>query len=158
MTLRDATAADVEIIGQLIEGLAEYEGLAHEVAWTVDDLRRQLFSGSSSTRVTLAVHDATGEVAGFALWFPTFSTFRGDHGIWLEDLFVKPQFRGNGYGQQLLAFLRASTTGRVEWMVLDWNEPSIAFYDALGATPVPGWTRYRWVTDAGSGDAVPQSP
>ena len=152
MTLRDATTADVEIIGQLISELADYEGLAHEVAWTVDELRQQLFSGASSTRVTLAVHDATGEIAGFALWFPTFSTFRGDHGIWLEDLFVRPEFRGHGYGRALLTFLRASTTGRVEWMVLDWNEPSIAFYDSLGAAPVPGWTRYRWVAGAPLGE------
>ena len=148
MTVRNATADDIETIADLIAGLADYEGLSHEVVWTVDELRQQLFGGASSTRVTLAVHDATGEVAGFALWFPTFSTFRGDHGIWLEDLFVTPGFRGQGFGQELLAYLRASTSGRVEWMVLDWNEPSIAFYDALGATPVPGWIRYRWVTDA----------
>ena len=154
MTLRSATADDVESIGELISGLAEYEGLAHEVAWTVDELRQQLFDAGSSTRVTLAVHDATGEVAGFALWFPTFSTFRNDHGIWLEDLFVKPEFRGHGYGQELLAFLRASTTGRVEWMVLDWNEPSIKFYDSLGAAPVPGWTRYRWVGAASQDGAA----
>jgi GNAT superfamily N-acetyltransferase len=143
--LREATIEDAEVIGQLIRGLAEYEQLAHEVAWTAESLREQLFAPNSSTRVTLAVHDPTGEVAGCALWFPTFSTFRGDHGIWLEDLFVLPEFRGFGYGQALLADLRARTPGRVEWMVLDWNEPSIKFYNSLGAEPVPGWTRYRWL-------------
>ena len=151
MTLRAATVDDVATIGALISGLAEYEGLAHEVAWSVDELEAQLFGTTSCANVTLAVHDATGEVAGFALWFPTFSTFRGDHGIWLEDLFVKPEFRGHGFGLELLSFLRQATTGRVEWMVLDWNEPSIKFYESLGASSVPGWTRFRWV------DAAPTS-
>lgn len=156
MTLRPATADDTETIGALIRGLADYEGLAHEITWSIEELKEQLFGGGSPTKVTLAVHEATGEVAGFALWFPTFSTFRGDHGIWLEDLFVRPEFRGHGYGQALLQFLRSSTNGRVEWMVLDWNEPSIRFYDSLGARPVGGWTRYRWV-DGTSGIDSPQS-
>lgn len=147
MTLRNATVDDIETIGALIKGLADYEDLAHEVTWSLDELREQLFGPASSTKVTLAIHETTNEVAGFALWFPTFSTFRGDHGIWLEDLFVKPEFRGYGYGQALLGFLRDATPGRVEWMVLDWNEPSIKFYDSLGAAPVPGWTRYRWLAD-----------
>jgi GNAT superfamily N-acetyltransferase len=145
MSLREATVDDVAVIGYLIRGLAEYEKLAHEVVWDIDELRANLFGEHSTTRVTLAVDDATGEVAGFALWFPTFSTFRGDHGIYLEDLFVKPEFRGGGHGLALLNDLRARTNGRVEWMVLDWNEPSIRFYDALGAEPVPGWIRYRWL-------------
>jgi GNAT superfamily N-acetyltransferase len=143
--LRVATVDDVVIIGELIRGLAEYEQLAHEIEWSLETLREQLFAPGSSTQVTLAIHDSTGEVAGFALWYPTFSTFRGDNGVWLEDLFVLPEFRGFGYGQALLADLRTRTTGRVEWMVLDWNEPSIQFYNSLGAEPVPGWTRYRWL-------------
>jgi GNAT superfamily N-acetyltransferase len=147
MSLRPATIDDVETIGALIKGLAEYEKLADEVVWTIDELRASLFSPDSQTKVTLAVHDETGEVAGFALWFQTFSTFRGDHGIYLEDLFVKPEFRGHGYGLSLLNDLRARTNGRVEWMVLDWNEPTIKFYESLGANPVPGWTRFRWLAD-----------
>ena len=87
---------------------------------------------------------ADGEVAGFALYFTTFSTFRGDPGIWLEDLFVRPAFRKQGLGLALLQRLRDMTAGRVEWAVLDWNEPSIGFYQSLGARPVEGWTRYRW--------------
>ena len=84
-------------------------------------------------------------MAGFALWFRTFSTFLGRPGIWLEDLFVRPSSRGRGHGRALLDALRELTDGRVEWAVLDWNESSIAFYESLGARPVPGWTRYRWL-------------
>ena len=80
-----------------------------------------------------------------ALWFPTFSTFLGRPGIWLEDLFVRPAHRGDGYGKALLTTLMAMSPGRVEWTVLDWNQPSIDFYHSLGAEPVDGWTRYRWV-------------
>lgn len=150
MTLREATINDVEIIGALIKGLAEYERLAHEVRWTIEELRDSLFGSGSTTRVTLAVDDDTDEVAGFALWYPTFSTFRGDRGIWLEDLFVLPQFRGAGHGMALLDDLRRRTAGRVEWVVLDWNEPSIKLYESLGARPVAGWTRFRWLPDDGA--------
>jgi GNAT superfamily N-acetyltransferase len=145
MSLRPATVDDIDTIGALIVGLAEYEKLPHEVTWTLDSLREELFQPGSSTKVTLAIHDATGDVAGMSLWFPTFSTFRGDHGIWLEDLFVLPTFRGHGYGLALLNDLRSQTNGRIEWMVLDWNEPSIKFYESLGAAPVPGWSRFRWL-------------
>jgi GNAT superfamily N-acetyltransferase len=127
MSIRSANIDDTETIGELIVGLAEYEELVHEVVWTVPQLR------------------ATGAVAGFALWYPTFSTFLGSSGIWLEDLFVKPEFRGGGHGLALLKTLRDRTNGRVEWSVLDWNEPSIRFYESLGAQPVDGWTRYRWL-------------
>ena len=150
MTLREATTNDVEIIGALIKGLAEYEQLSHEVRWTVEELRDSLFGPGSTTCVTLAVDDGTNEVAGFALWYPTFSTFRGDRGIWLEDLFVLPQFRGAGHGMALLQDLRQRTDGRVEWVVLDWNEPSIKLYESLGAEPVSGWTRFRWLPDDGA--------
>lgn len=150
MTLREATANDVEIIGALIKGLAEYEQLGHEVQWTIEELRDALFGSGSTTSVTLAMDDNTGEVAGFALWYPTFSTFRGDRGIWLEDLFVLPKFRRAGHGMALLQELRQRTQGRVEWMVLDWNEPSIKLYESLGAKPVAGWTRFRWLFDDGA--------
>jgi GNAT superfamily N-acetyltransferase len=90
-----------------------------------------------------------GAVAGFALWFPTFSTFLGRPGIWLEDLFVRPAFRGRGFGTALLLCLRDLTDDRVEWAVLDWNTPSVEFYESLGARPVDGWTRYRWLKTPG---------
>ena len=149
MTLRDATVEDSQVIGELIRGLAEYEKLAHEVVWTADELREGIFGAGSTTRVTLAIDDATGIVAGFALWFPTFSTFLAVRGIWLEDLFVRPEFRGRGFGLELLQDLRSRTQGRVEWMVLDWNEPSIKFYESLGARPVAEWTRFRWMAADG---------
>ena len=93
----------------------------------------------------LAVDDDGGAVAGLALFHGTFSTWLGKPGIWLEDLFVRPEHRGKGHGLALLQHLRTLTDGRIEWAVLDWNTPSIEFYDALGARPVPGWTRYRWI-------------
>ena len=145
MSLRPATIDDVDDICALIIGLADYEQLSHEVVWHRDDIERHLFGAVPSAHVTLAVDEQTGQVVGFALWFPTFSTFMGKSGIWLEDLFVKPEARGAGHGLALLQHLRGLTDGRVEWNVLDWNEPSIAFYQALGARPVDGWTRYRWL-------------
>jgi GNAT superfamily N-acetyltransferase len=145
VTIRAATLHDVNDICALIIGLAEYEKLTHEVVWERHEIEQNLFGPNPSAHVDLAIHDATGEVAGFALWFPTFSTFLGKSGIWLEDLFVKPEFRGGGHGLALLQSLRARTEGRVEWYVLDWNESSIGFYKSLGAEPVDGWTRYRWL-------------
>ncbi len=145
MSLRQGTPADLSEIASLIRGLAEYEQLAHEVEWTEDTLREGIFGSDSPVQVTLVIDDDTGTIAGFALWFQTFSTFRGDRGIWLEDLYVRPEFRGRGFGLELLTHLRSRTSGRVEWMVLDWNEPSIRFYEALGATPVDGWSRFRWL-------------
>ena len=94
----------------------------------------------------LAVAD-DGAVAGMALWFRTFSTFLGRSGIWLEDLFVRPEHRRHGYGLALIEQLRTMTDGRVEWVVLDWNTSAQTFYDGLGAAPVPGWIRYRWAPE-----------
>lgn len=147
MPVRPATPADLPEIGALIRELAVYEHLEHEVTWELEDLERELFGEDPSAHVLIA-ESAGGEVAGFALWYRTFSTFRGDAGIWLEDLFVRPQHRRSGLGRELLHALRRLTTGRVEWAVLDWNEPAVAFYRALGAHPVEGWTRYRWVLEA----------
>ena len=144
MPIRAAIEADVDAIHALIGDLAEYEQLAHEAVATVDDLRHHLFGPTPAASVLIAETD-DGDVAGFALWYRTFSTFRGDDGIWLEDLFVRPEFRKQGFGLALLQRLRELTTGRVEWAVLDWNEPSIRFYQSLGARPVDGWTRYRWL-------------
>ena len=105
----------------------------------------QLLAPDPVAHVILA--EDAGEVAGFALWFWSFSTFLGRPGIWLEDLFVRPDFRGRGHGRALIERVRSLTDGRVEWSVLDWNEPAIAFYQRLGARPVDGWTTYRWLLD-----------
>jgi len=143
--VRPATVDDLDEIGALIRELAEYEELSHEVVFDLDQVRQWLF-GPSPVASVLIASAPTGDVAGFALWFPTFSTFLGRPGIWLEDLFVRPAFRGQGLGVALLQELRRlADGGRVEWAVLDWNEPSIRFYESLGARPVVGWTRYRWV-------------
>ena len=145
MTIRLATRDDLPTIGELIRELAEYEEAPDEVEWTdVDALAEHLFGPVPAAHVHLAETD-DGEVAGMALWFTTFSTWVGKPGIWLEDLYVRPQFRGHGLGKALLTTLMDLTPGRVEWTVLDWNQPSIDFYDSLGAVPIPGWTRYRWV-------------
>jgi len=144
--VRPATQDDLPEIAALIRELADYERLAHEVTFGEDELRHHLF-GPRPAAFVLIAETSDGTVAGFALFFETFSTFLGVPGIWLEDLFVRPEHRGQGYGRALLQHLRTLTGGRVEWAVLDWNEPSIAFYRSLGAAPVEGWTRYRWTQD-----------
>ena len=144
--LRDATRADVPVIGGLIRDLADYEGLTDDVVWTEESLAESLFGPDAVPRVVLAEPaDAPGVVAGMAIWFPTYSTFLGRPGIWLEDLFVKPEHRGKGLGKALLLHLfdRAGD-GRVEWAVLDWNRPSIEFYESVGARHLAGWLTYRW--------------
>jgi GNAT superfamily N-acetyltransferase len=142
-SIRDAVESDLAEIVSLIRELAEYEQLADQVVLHEAVVRQHLFGPEPSARVLIAEQD--GAVAGFALWFPTFSTFLGRPGIWLEDLFVRPEHRGTGLGKALLLALRERTDGRIEWNVLDWNQPSIEFYDSLGAHPVPGWTTYRWL-------------
>jgi GNAT superfamily N-acetyltransferase len=144
MPVRDATAGDLGEICALIRELAEYEQLTDEVAFDPVDIGRHLFGPSRVASVTMAETSSTTKTAaGFALWYPTFSTFLGVPGIWLEDLFVRPPFRGLGLGGELLDDLRQRTEGRLEWAVLDWNEPALGFYQQLGARPVAGWTRYR---------------
>ena len=142
MTVRPARPDDLGEICSLIRELAEYEELAHEVELDEATVGRWIFDEHVAS---VLIAEDGGAVAGMALWFPTFSTFLGRPGIWLEDLFVRPGHRGRGHGLALLEALRSMTDGRVEWAVLDWNEPSIRFYEALGARPVEGWTRYRWV-------------
>ena len=147
VTVRPAVPADAALIFGFIRGLADYEKLLHEVTTTADEVAGHLFG--PTPRAFCDIAEADGAPVGFALWFYNYSTFRGRHGIYLEDLFVRPQHRGHGIGGALLARLarRCVEQGltRLEWTVLDWNEPSIQFYESLGARPVPGWTRYRWV-------------
>jgi GNAT superfamily N-acetyltransferase len=133
-----------------IRALAAYEKLEHEVDASVEDLRAALFAPQPRAFCDIAAWD--GVPAGFALWFYNFSTFRGRHGIYLEDLFVLPDLRGRGIGKALLLSLaqRAVREGcaRVEWSVLDWNKPAIDFYASLGAVPMDEWTVFRLTGDA----------
>ena len=147
-SIREASADDLAEIAALIHELAAYERAAEEVAFDLDELARHLFGLEPAARVLIA-DTADGQVAGMALYFTTFSTWLGRPGIWLEDLFVRPQFRGGGHGRALLEAVRERTDGRVEWAVLDWNEPAIGFYRSLGAESVDGWTRYRWLPGPG---------
>ncbi len=144
-SVRCATREDVASIHALIVALATYERAAHEVIATPVDLERALFG--PEPRVFAHVAELAGEVVGFALWFTTYSTWLGTHGLWLEDLFVLPAHRGRGLGKALLAELAALCVargyGRLEWNVLDWNEPAIAFYRSLGASALDGWTVHR---------------
>ena len=142
MAIRPATSDDIEEIASLIRDLADYEQLAHEVEFDVDALREHLFGTDPAASVLIA-EAASGEVAGFALYFRTFSTFLGRPGIWLEDLFVRPEHRGQGHGAALLRHLRTLTADRVEWAVLDWNQPSIDFYQSQGAVFMDDWRRCR---------------
>ena len=145
-----ATERDVPLILELITALSVYERLAHEVTATEEQLRKTLFGPNPSAEVLIGY--AGDEPAGFALFFPNYSTFLGKPGIHLEDLFVKPEWRGHGFGRQLLERLAAIAVerdcGRLEWTVLDWNEPAIGFYKKLGATPMDAWKIMRVTGDA----------
>ncbi|HXU24514.1 MAG TPA: GNAT family N-acetyltransferase [Tepidiformaceae bacterium] len=151
MPLRPATEADLDTIIELIHALAEYEHEPAAVRLEPERLRAHLFGARPFAEVLLAETPA-GESAGFALFFHNFSTWEGRPGIWLEDLFVRPAFRGQGHGKALLVELarlaRERGCARLEWSVLDWNEPSIAFYRALGAVPMDEWTTFRVTGDA----------
>jgi GNAT superfamily N-acetyltransferase len=144
-TIRPARPDDAETLVNLVRELAIYEKLEQHAKAAPDDFRRHLFGPRPAAEAALAEVD--GEPVGFALWFSNFSTFRGQPGLYLEDLFVRPEFRGRGIGKALLAFLARLAVergcGRLEWSVLDWNAPSIAFYRALGARPLDEWTGYR---------------
>jgi len=143
--LRFATASDAPTILALIRGLAEYEKLLHECIADETALARTLFGDRRYAEVVIAEHE--GRAAGFALFFHNYSTFLARPGIYLEDLFVRPELRGRGIGETLLAFLAKLAVerdcGRVEWSVLDWNEPAIGFYRKLGAVPMDEWTVFR---------------
>jgi len=149
-TLRTATISDVPAILRCIQGLAEYERLAHECHATEQQLRDTLFGDERAAEVVLATKDT--ETAGFALWFRNYSTFLAQPGIYLEDLFVFPEHRGHGLGRRLLGHLARIAAergyGRVEWAVLDWNEDAIRFYRSLGAVAMDDWTTFRLTGDA----------
>src|ERR1700712_5007139 len=143
--IRPATPADVDRIVQLVYELAEYEKLVEECHLTSDLLHAALFGASPALFGWVATAD--GEVVGYTLHFLNYSTWEGVHGIYLEDLYVQPDQRGSGLGKALLLNLAEIAVregyARVEWSVLNWNAPSIAFYEALGAVPMQGWTVYR---------------
>ena len=146
MTIRDARPSDLDAIVSLIRALAAFENMTEEVVLDPLDLQASLFGAEPAAQV-LVSEGPGGQVVGMALYFRTFSTFLGRPGIWLEDLFVQPEHRGEGRGLALLKELRTRSPGRVEWSVLDWNKSAISFYPRLGARPVAGWTRYRWTDD-----------
>ena len=143
--IRFATIDDVPTVVRFIKDLAEYERLAHLVVATEDLIRETVFGARRYAEVLIGEVD--GDPAGFALFFHNFSTFLGRPGIYLEDLFVRPEFRGRGYGKALLARLAQlaieRNCGRVEWAVLDWNTPSIEFYKSIGAVAMSDWQIFR---------------
>lgn len=147
--IRPATVDDVPLIAQLIRELAEYERAPEEAVATEAQLRDVLFGSAPAARVLLAFAEDTP--AGFAVYFFNFSTWLGRPGLYLEDLFVRPEMRGRGYGRALLEALARIAhergCGRMEWAVLDWNEPAINFYKKLGARPMDEWTVFRLTRD-----------
>lgn len=151
MPLRSARETDLDAIIALIRGLAEYEHEPEAVQLDREELHRHLFGPAPAAEVILAETD-DGEVAGFALYFQNFSTWTGKPGLYLEDLFVRPEFRRHGFGKALLVELARTCIergyGRFEWSVLDWNEPAIAFYRSLGAVAMDEWTVYRVTGEA----------
>ena len=148
-TIRPATVADVPIILELIRALATYERAPNEVTATEESLVKVLFGEKPAAEVLLAFENETA--VGFAVFFQNFSTWLGRPGLYLEDLFVRPEDRGKGYGRALLIQLaniaRNRGCGRMEWAVLDWNEPAIEFYRKLGAKPMDDWTVFRLTRD-----------
>jgi GNAT superfamily N-acetyltransferase len=150
LRIERATERDVPLILELINGLAVYEKLAHEVTATEAGLRETLFGARPAAEVIIAYAGETP--AGFALFFPNYSTFLGKPGLYLEDLFVRPEYRGQGLGVALMKRLAAIALergcGRFEWSVLDWNEPAIGFYKGLCARLMDGWSIVRMTGDA----------
>ena len=148
--IRQAVPADADLVFSLVRELADYERLSHEVDATAEMIASALFG--PNPRVFCDIAEWNGEGVGFALWFYNFSTFRGRHGIYLEVVCVRPSVRGHGLGKLLLASLAkrcvAENLARLEWSVLDWNEPSIAFYKAQGAVLLDGWTTCRVTGEA----------
>ncbi|MGD8260738.1 MAG: GNAT family N-acetyltransferase [Desulfobacterales bacterium] len=149
-TIRPATENDVPVILALIKELAEYEKLSHEVSATVDNINSSMFGERAYAESLIGVLE--GNPISFALFFHNYSTFLGKPGIYLEDLYVKPQHRGNGFGRKMLAYLarlaKERNCGRFEWSVLNWNAPAIRAYEKLGAKPMNEWILYRLTGNA----------
>jgi GNAT superfamily N-acetyltransferase len=145
MTIRAARLDDVDEILALIYELALYEKAPEEAKATREQIIENFFC--ENPKVFCELVEIDGEIAGCAIWFLNYSTWLGKHGIYLEDLFVRPQYRGKGYGKALLKYLASICDergyGRFQWWVLDWNEPSIEFYKSLGAVAMDEWTVYR---------------
>ncbi len=145
MKIRPARQEEVGVVQQLIHDLAVYEKAPNEVEATEKKLLETIFS--SDPKVFCDLVEVDGEIAGMAIWFLNYSTWQGKHGIYLEDLFIKPEFRGRGYGKALLKHLAKICDdkgyGRFQWWVLDWNSPAIEFYRSLGAVAMDEWTVYR---------------
>jgi GNAT superfamily N-acetyltransferase len=150
LNIRPAEKSDIRSILSFIKELGEYERLAHEIVATEEVLSETLFGDRRFAEVVFALYD--GQPVGYALFFHSFSTFLGRPGIYLEDLYVRPAMRGRGIGKALLVYLAQLAAerkcGRLEWAVLNWNEPSIAFYRSLGARPMDEWTVYRLTGDS----------
>ena len=148
--IKPTTIDDVPVILSFIQKLAAYENLSHEVVATEAGLQAALFGARPYAETVIAYYQ--NRPVGFALFFSSFSTFLGKPGIYLEDLFVDPEQRGKGFGKALLVYLarlaQERNCGRFEWSVLDWNEPSIKFYESLGAVPLKEWTMYRLTGEA----------
>ena len=157
MTVRPIRPDDVSAVVGLVRELADYEKALHEVRLTEETLSASLFGDAPALFGHVAVAD-DGAVVGMALWFLNFSTWRGTHGIYLEDLYVQPRHRGTGLGRELLRTLAEVCVQRgyerLEWSVLDWNAPSIGFYKAAGAVPMDEWTVFRLTDDALTGFAA----
>ncbi|WP_225724913.1 MULTISPECIES: GNAT family N-acetyltransferase [unclassified Nocardia] len=149
-TLRRATPADVPAIVELIHELAEYERARDQVEVTVEQLHDALFG--TAPAVFAHVVEENGELVGYSIWFKNFSTWTGTHGLYLEDLYVRPETRGKGYGKALLVALAQEAVAngyrRLDWAVLTWNQPSIDFYESLGALRQDEWVGYRLTGDA----------
>ncbi len=145
MKIRPARKEEVGIVLQFIHDLAHYEKAPNEVEATEKELLATIFI--DNPKVFCDVVDVDGEIAGMAIWFLNYSTWQGKHGIYLEDLFIKPEYRGHGYGKALLKHLAKICDekgyGRFQWWVLDWNSPAIEFYRSLGAVAMDEWTVYR---------------
>ncbi len=145
MKIRSARQDEAPIILQLIKDLAEYEKAPDQVAASETEILNTIFA--ENQKVFCDLVEVDNQIAGMAIWFLNYSTWQGKHGIYLEDLFVKPEFRGRGYGKALLQHLARICNdrgyGRFQWWVLDWNSPAIEFYRALGAEPMSEWTVYR---------------
>jgi GNAT superfamily N-acetyltransferase len=159
LNIRQTTRADADLIVDFIKQLAEYERLSHEMVADSATLSASLFCEHPKAFCVIA--EWNGIPVGFALYFYNFSTFLGKPGIYLEDLFVKPELRGKGIGKSLLTYLaakaKAEGCGRLEWWVLDWNQPSIDFYISLGAVAMNEWTTYRITGEALDALAEPAS-